>query len=317
LTLQRGVAITADTEIATIAELPAARSTRSQHHEQQPPDRSPGPAVVPPAGSAVVRSPGQPQLGPQGQAPYGWTGQPLNPGQAAAQAQAAKAQAKAQRPWFKKKRFVLPIGALALITVTSIAGGGGDTSAAPQPGVTASADPTPEPSSAETAAATEKANDKAKAEAAEDQAKAAAKEKVEADREKSTAKIGSAVTTGDFKVTISKLREGGKEVGNEYFGEKAQGRYVLVDLKIKNTGDQADYFSSGNIKLIDEKGREFSVDEMASIHVSDSNPLLEEINPGNTSKGTFAFDLPQGVDAEQAQISAGGLFEGPVTVKVD
>lgn len=183
-------------------------------------------------GPPAYGNPGQPQFVPQGQAPYGWTGQPLTPEQAAAQARAAKAQ----RPWFKKKRFVLP--------------------------------------------------------------------------------IGTGVKSGDFKITISKVREGGKMVGSEYANEKAQGHFVLVDIKAKNNGDRAGYFSSGDIKLVDAKGREFSVNEMASIYVSDSNPLLEEINPGNTSKGTFAFDLPKGVDAVQAQISAGGLFDSPVTVEL-
>lgn len=252
---------------------------------------------------------GQAPYGPSGQAPYGWSAQPLTPEQFMAQARAAKAQARAERPWFKKKRFVLPLGVIALITVVSVAGGGGDTTAAPQPGVTAAADPVAEPAS--------KAAKKATAEKSDKQEKAAAaKEEAVADKEETTAKIGSAVTSGDFDITITKVREGGKRVGDEYVGEKAQGRFVLVDLKIENTGDRADYFSSGNIKLLDEKGREFSVDEMASIHVSDNNPLLEEINPGNTSKGTFAFDLPKGVDAERAQISAGGLFDGPVTVDV-
>jgi hypothetical protein len=260
----------------------------------------------------------QPPVGPHGQAPYGWNGQPLTPQQAAAMARDAKAAAKAQRPWFKKKRFVAPIGVVALFTIIGLSGGGGSQGAGSQPAPAASAaaadtsaDEAAEPTKAEEPVKAEKPAKADKAKAAEAPAKAAAKP--EAD---TVAGVGDGVKSGDFKVTITKVRDGGKRVGSEYLNEKAQGHFVLVDVKIKNNGDRADYFSSSDITLIDTKGREFSVNEMASLYVSDNNPLLEEVNPGNTSKGTFVFDLPKGVDAEQAEISAGGLFDGPVTVQL-
>lgn len=260
----------------------------------------------------------EPPAGPQGQAPYGWNGQPLTPQQAAAMARDAKAAAKAQRPWFKKKRFVAPIGVVALFTIIGLSGGGGSQGAGQQPAPVASAAAAEADTSADEAAEPAKAEKPAKADKADKAAEAPAKEdKPAAEPEADTvAGVGDGVKSGDFKVTITKVREGGKRVGSEYLNEKAQGHFVLVDVKIKNNGDRADYFSSNDIKVTDTKGREFSVNEMASIYVSDNNPLLEEVNPGNTSKGTFVFDLPKGVDAEQAQISAGGLFDGPVTVEL-
>lgn len=256
----------------------------------------------------------QPPAGPQGQAPYGWNGQPLTPQQAAAMARDAKAAAKAQRPWFKKKRFVAPIGAVALFTIIGL-GGGGSQGAGSQPAPAASAAAAEADTSVDEAAEPTKAEEPAKADKA---AEAPAKEDEPAAKPEvdTVAGIGDGVKSGDFKVTITKVREGGKRVGSEYLSEKAQGHFVLVDVKIKNNGDRADYFSSSDIKVTDTKGREFSVNEMASLYVSDNNPLLEEVNPGNTSKGTFVFDLPKGVDAEQAQITAGGLFDGPVTVQL-
>ena len=260
----------------------------------------------------------QPPAGPYGQAPYGWNGQPLSPEQAAAMARAAKAAAKAQRPWFKKKRFVAPIGAVALMTIIGLGGGGSESTATPQPGTaasaTAEADTAADKATDEDAASTEDAAETEEASKAEKPK--AEKPKAEKPKAEKVASIGDGVTSGDFKVTISKVREGGKRVGSEFLNEKAQGHFVLVDVKIKNTGDRADYFSSSDIKVTDKKGREFSVNEMASIYVSDNNPLLEEVNPGNTSKGTFVFDLPKGVEPTQAQISAGGLFDGPVTVEL-
>jgi hypothetical protein len=79
----------------------------------QPPPAPPGP-----------QDPYQPQP------PQGYQGQPQQ-GQgdyrdAKAQAKAAKAYAKAQRPWYKKKRFILPLALVLLIVIISVASSGGD-----------------------------------------------------------------------------------------------------------------------------------------------------------------------------------------------
>lgn len=63
-----------------------------------------------------------------------------------AAAKAAKAYAKATRPWYKKKRFVIPIGLVGLVVIFSALGGGGD-----------NADPAASTDEATTAAAEEAA----------------------------------------------------------------------------------------------------------------------------------------------------------------
>ena len=71
---------------------------------------------------------------------------PRDPREARAQAKADKAYAKARRPWYKKKRFILPLVLVALIVIISIAttaGGGGNNTADTDP----SSDPTASESS--------------------------------------------------------------------------------------------------------------------------------------------------------------------------
>jgi hypothetical protein len=80
------------------------------------------------------------------------------PGDARAQAKAAQAYAKAQRPWFKKKRFI-GLGALVVLVIVIAAatsGGSKKTPSASQPSTTASA-----PAAATTAAQTTEATSKA------------------------------------------------------------------------------------------------------------------------------------------------------------
>jgi hypothetical protein len=57
---------------------------------------------------------------------------PSSPREARAQASAEKAYRKAQRPWYAKKRFIVPLVVVALIAVfTATSGGGGGASTAP------------------------------------------------------------------------------------------------------------------------------------------------------------------------------------------
>lgn len=48
-----------------------------------------------------------------------------------AQAKADKAYAKANRPWFKKKRFIIPLALVALMVIAGVASGGGTSTAPP------------------------------------------------------------------------------------------------------------------------------------------------------------------------------------------
>ena len=82
---------------------------------------------MPPQGQPTPPLGGQPfssghPIGTDGPGPMGWQAQPMTPAEAATFAKAAKAHAKSLRPWFKKKRFVVPIVSVALMTASNVAG---------------------------------------------------------------------------------------------------------------------------------------------------------------------------------------------------
>jgi hypothetical protein len=62
-----------------------------------------------------------------------------DPREARAQASAEKAYRKAQRPWYKKKRFIVPLALVLLIAVVSALSGGGGGAATTAPGGPAAA----------------------------------------------------------------------------------------------------------------------------------------------------------------------------------
>jgi hypothetical protein len=125
-----------------------------------------------------------------------------------ASAKAQKAYAKAQRPWYKKKRFIIPLVILAIIVIASAAGAGGDKGSQKN-----------EASDTPTAASTNSQKETPKADASA---------KVD------NGKAKGAITWGNWEV-VGKL-----QVSKEDF----TGSFAVV-TRVRNTGDDADegYFT--------------------------------------------------------------------------
>lgn len=213
------------------------------------------------------------QASQQGQIPQ--QGGPADHREAKAQAKAAKAYAKATRPWFKKKRFMIPALVVLLIAATSALSGGGSGDA-----------DTTTTSVTDTSAGT--ANDDA---AASDEQPAAENEQPAEDK---VPGLGDKVRDGKFLFTVTKVETGVRQIGGDAFGVKAQGQFVLVHMSVKNIGDEAQTLFGDNQTLF-IGGKEYSADTEAGIYLDDSKSLMEEINPGNKLTGVIVFDVPKNV----------------------
>jgi Domain of unknown function (DUF4352) len=125
------------------------------------------------------------------------------------------------------------------------------------------------------------------------------------------AKVGEKVRDADYQFVVTRVTCGVKRVGDRYFGEKAQGQFCMVGLKVKNMGKEPIHFSDENQALLDTKGREYSPDDEAWLYVDDSDPYAE-INPGNTLKTTVPFDVPKRAKPDFRLLKAGtwGFSEG-------
>lgn len=198
--------------------------------------------------------------------------------QGRAEAAAEKAKRKALRPWFKKKRYILPIAAVVLLFVGIAASGGSDT-----PG----------------------------GDGASQQATAGEDEKAK------VAKIGETVTSGSFEFTVKGIECGKTSVGDQFISEEAQGQYCMLDVTAKNVGDEAKYLNADSQYLYDDQDREFSADSMATTYVNPDSTtfFIEEINPGNGVSGKIAFDVPKDANIVSAKVGE-GLFEGGVKVNL-
>jgi archaellum component FlaG (FlaF/FlaG flagellin family) len=132
-----------------------------------------------------------------------------------------------------------------------------------------------------------------------------------------TAKLGEKVTDEGYQFTVTKINCGVRRVGDQYSGEKAQGQFCLVTMRIKNVGKDPITFSDQNQALVDTKGSTYSPDDEAWVYVDDSDDIWGEINPGNTLKTVVPFDVPKKTKPDYLLLKAGtwGFSEG-VRVKL-
>jgi hypothetical protein len=126
--------------------------------------------------------------------------------------------------------------------------------------------------------------------------------------------LGDKVRDGKFEFTVDKTTKK-TSVGDDLGGAKAQGVFVLVHVRVKNIGKEAQLFDASSQKLFDSDGREFSADSEAGLYLGDSNSFLNEINPGNQVKGIVVFDVPK--DAAPADLELhDSPFSGGVKLRL-
>lgn len=109
--------------------------------------------------------------------------------------------------------------------------------------------------------------------------------------------LNEEVIVGNFVYTFSNLKKR-YSIGDEYFGDKADGVFLIFDVEVENIGNEADYINN-EIYIIDSQGREFAQDDDAWINLED-NFIFTELNPGLTKKGQIIFDVPENVEGNLA-----------------
>jgi hypothetical protein len=132
--------------------------------------------------------------------------------------------------------------------------------------------------------------------------------------EPKAAGVGDPVRDGKLEFTVTKIETGVAEIGDEFFGKKAQGQFLLVHVKVENIGDEAQTFFGENITALDAEKREFSADTEAAIYLDESNSFISEINPGNTAEGIVVFDVSKDTKITTLELHD-SFFSDGVTVK--
>ena len=179
-----------------------------------------------------------------------------------------------RRSWFARHKILTAVGVIVvLVVVISLASQG---SSAPDDEAQPPAQPAATASQPGIATASEPASVPADEQPPAEQA----------------ASIGTAVRDGKLEFTVTRVETGVARIGNDMFGQDAQGQFVLLHLTVTNIGTEAQYFDGSSQKLHDSADRTFSADSGAAIYLDESNSFLNQINPGNTVEGIVVFDVP-------------------------
>lgn len=105
-----------------------------------------------------------------------------------------------------------------------------------------------------------------------------------------TAKIGETLSLTGTSYEVTSV-ETASEVGNQFTKEKANGEFIIVEIELTNEETEPSTIFSEAIVVIGGNGSEYTTSDDALFSVDDSL-LLEEIQPGNSEKGTLIYDLP-------------------------
>lgn len=134
---------------------------------------------------------------------------------------------------------------------------------------------------------------------------------------KSIAKLNEAATDGKFEFTVTSLECGKSSVGNNpYLTKEAQGQFCLLNITVKNTGNESQSLFSSNQFVYNATGQKFKADDIATTYMSpDGSTWYSDINPGNSVSGTIVFDLPKDQTPVTAELHDSAFSQG-VQVKL-
>ncbi len=105
-------------------------------------------------------------------------------------------------------------------------------------------------------------------------------------------KVGETLRNAGTSYKVTKVRTT-KTLGDpEFLGERANGRFVIVNLAITNHKDETKTFTNSTVKLKTADGNKYETSTDAEMSL-DKSLMLEDIQPDLTTRGQVAFDIPE------------------------
>ena len=140
---------------------------------------------------------------------------------------------------------------------------------------------------------------------------------------KKTYKIGDTVKVGKMEYKVNGVTTG-TSVGPAALPAKAKDTFVIVDIEVKNNGDEAITVDSALFKL-KTKGKTLEADSTASMSANQSEDgsiensfFLEQLNPDSITKGKVVYDVSKAMaDSPDKQLEVATGFFGTETDLID
>ncbi|MCQ6265610.1 DUF4352 domain-containing protein [Fictibacillus sp. WQ 8-8] len=138
-------------------------------------------------------------------------------------------------------------------------------------------------------------------------------------------KIGDSVKVGKMNYKVNK-KQSLAQVGPSALPEKASGKFVVIEVSLKNNGDKAVTVDSSFFKLMRGK-KTYEADTAASMSANqgedgtiENSFFMQELNPDSTISGKVVFDVAPEVAAAgdltlQVQTGAWGTETEKINLK--
>ncbi|TDM48259.1 DUF4352 domain-containing protein [Macrococcoides goetzii] len=136
-------------------------------------------------------------------------------------------------------------------------------------------------------------------------------------------KIGDTVKVGKMQYKVNGVTTA-TAVGPSALPTKAKDTFVVVDLEVKNNGDEAITVDSNLFKL-KTKGKTLEADSTGTMSANqgedgsiENSFFLEQLNPDSTTKGKVVFDVSKAMaDSTDKQLEVATGFFGTETDVID
>ena len=199
-----------------------------------------------------------------------------------AQAAARKAYANASRPWFQKKRFLIPIAAVVLIGIGGALGESEDRSEV-------------------------KVSDSADSSAPQTTPDAASGQQVQAGTAGAPVPPGTSVQNKSAKYTVT-----GVDIRDSLsqFSSPPGGTWVVVSVAVENVKNETIQISSSDFTL---EVNGFSIDASTEAFYLDDAFGYDDLSPTLAKSGVVVFDVPADV-AGQGVLRSQALFSSDEAV---
>lgn len=205
------------------------------------------------------------------------------PSDSKAELKAAKAYAKAQRPWYKKKRFIA-LGLFALLVIISIGAGSGSDPEESTSGPDSAASPPP-PASDAAPSNNGNGGSSCGTKATDDCTPV-----VESDGAVRVDALTWRYVSSRTTTTLGDLQYG--------LGAKADDMFLVVKLTVTSNKNESATLTDNAIKLESSEGNTYSPDSDGTVAAlgSGEDPLfLTDLGPDQTTTSKVVFDVPQRV----------------------
>ena len=132
---------------------------------------------------------------------------------------------------------------------------------------------------------------------------------------RSRAGMDTPVRDGKFEFVVRSLSCGHDSVGESFVNVQASGQFCIVNLTVKNIGDEGQTFADSFQKAHGPDDKTYRAHTGAGVVANEgTDAVWNAINPGNSITGKIVFDIPDGAKITSLELHDSPLSRGATVV---